>query len=96
MCRSPALRAADKPAAADKEKDDKDAIQGTWLATGLEAAGKEAPDNDETKLIKSGKCVIGADKITTIVAGVEHTSSYKLDPTQEAQGNRCYAAGRAG
>ena len=77
-------RAAEKPAAADKGKDDKEAIQGTWQLSGLEMGGKEAPDNDEIKKMKSGKWVVTADKITIAVPGQdEHNVSYKLDPTKK-------------
>jgi RNA polymerase sigma factor (sigma-70 family) len=76
-------RAAEKPAAADKGKDDKEAIRGAWQVIGLETGGKDAPDNDETKLIKSGKCVITADKMTSTVGPAEHVTSYKLDPTKK-------------
>ena len=81
---TPAARGADKPAGADKAKDDKDAIQGTWQVTGVEMGGKEAPDNDETKRMKSAKWVISADKITITGPGQEeHNVSFKLDPMKK-------------
>jgi RNA polymerase sigma factor (sigma-70 family) len=77
-------KAADKPA--DKGKDDKEAIQGTWQLSGVERGGKEAPDNDndEAKKIKSTKWVVTADKITFAMPGQEdQNASYKLDPTKK-------------
>jgi RNA polymerase sigma factor (sigma-70 family) len=75
---------ADKPGAGDKGMEDKEAIQGTWQITGLEEGGKDAPDTEETKKIKSGKWVITTDKImVTAFDRGDHTASYNLDPTKK-------------
>ena len=76
-------RAGEKPAAADKAKGDNEAIQGTWLVSGVETGGKEAPDDGEIKQMKSAKWVVTAGKITLNVPGQgEHNVSIKLDPTK--------------
>jgi uncharacterized protein (TIGR03067 family) len=50
----------------------------------MAVAGKDAPDNDETKRMKSAKWVISADKITVKVEGRgEHVSSFKLDSSKK-------------
>jgi RNA polymerase sigma factor (sigma-70 family) len=73
---------ADKPA--DKPTDDKVAIQGVWRIAGLEEGGKEAPDNEETKRMKTAQMVISADKITVKMEGQEDKPcSYKIDPSKK-------------
>jgi uncharacterized protein (TIGR03067 family) len=68
----------------DKPKEDKDAIQGTWLAIGVERDGKEAPDDAQTKEMKASKLIITADKITSVTAKlVKQNASYMLDPTKK-------------
>jgi RNA polymerase sigma factor (sigma-70 family) len=68
----------------DKSKEDKDAIQGTWQVAGIEAGGKDVPDNEATKQMKLAKWIITADKITYAVPKMgEQNASYKLDPTKK-------------
>jgi RNA polymerase sigma factor (sigma-70 family) len=62
----------------DKPKEDKDAIQGTWIVEKIEEDGEDASDTDDGKKIKSGLITITGDKLVLEGAG---ETSYKLDPT---------------
>jgi uncharacterized protein (TIGR03067 family) len=62
----------------DKPKEDKDAIQGTWMVEKIEEDGEDASDTDDGKKIKSGPITITGDKLVLEGAG---ETSYKLDPT---------------
>ncbi len=82
----PALKtaaSADKPPAADKGKNDKDAIQGTWQVTGVEMGGKDVSGTDEFKDSLTGMWTFGADNIVIHWKGKpEETAAYKLDPSK--------------
>jgi RNA polymerase sigma-70 factor (ECF subfamily) len=63
----------------DKVNDDNEAIQGTWLITGVEINGQEQPSHD-----KPATWTVKADKIMLASRGdVEVEASYKLDPTKK-------------
>jgi RNA polymerase sigma factor (sigma-70 family) len=62
---------------ADKPKEDKDAILGTWKVVKVEEDGKDASDTDEGKTFKSKPFSITGDKI--VLEGV-FEMTYKLDP----------------
>ncbi len=76
---------ADKPAAADKPKDDKDAIQGTWQVTAEEMGGKDvSKDEGELKDLANAKWVFTSDKITFLVPGKgDHSAAYKIDSSKK-------------
>jgi RNA polymerase sigma factor (sigma-70 family) len=63
---------------ADKPKEDKDAILGTWKVEKIEEDGEDASDTDEGKKIRSTPLTITRDKLVLKGAG---ETSYKLDPT---------------
>jgi RNA polymerase sigma-70 factor (ECF subfamily) len=72
---------ATEPARADRPKQDKDRIQGTWVAVSGESDGKEVPD----EFVKKCKIVFAGDKITigglVKVPGEEEAQgTFKLDP----------------
>jgi RNA polymerase sigma factor (sigma-70 family) len=81
VCARQAL--ADKPAAADKEKDQKDeeAILGAWTVESAEEGGQKAPEG----AFKLAKLTFAAEgKITVIQPdGTETKGTYKLDPTKK-------------
>lgn len=90
----PGARAADKPADADKEKDDKPApdeaaIQGVWHVTDFEFKGKfngkPWPDEGDLKKIKGAKWVFTAEKVVQTPVGKDAKdgpASYKLDSSK--------------
>jgi RNA polymerase sigma factor (sigma-70 family) len=73
---------ATEPARADRPKQDRDRIQGTWVAVSGEADGQELPD----EFVKKFKIVFAGDKITLRGYGKapgaekEVQGTYKLDP----------------
>jgi polysaccharide biosynthesis/export protein len=62
---------------ADKPKEDKDAILGTWKVEKVEEDGKDASETDDGKRFRSKPWTITGDKIV-LEGGFEMT--YKLDP----------------
>jgi uncharacterized protein (TIGR03067 family) len=62
---------------AEKPKEDKDAIQGTWKVVKVEEDGKDASDTDDGKRFKSKPWAITGDKF--VVKGLLEMT-YKLDP----------------
>jgi RNA polymerase sigma factor (sigma-70 family) len=71
-------RADEKDKKADKE--DKDAILGTWKVVSVEVEGKE-PDDEVGKALKDATLVITKDKIVWKIGDAEREATYKLDPT---------------
>jgi RNA polymerase sigma factor (sigma-70 family) len=68
---------------ADKPKDDKDAILGTWKVVAFEQDGKDAFDTPEGKKIKEATATITADKLVFKSEQDVSEFTYQLDPAAE-------------
>jgi RNA polymerase sigma factor (sigma-70 family) len=74
-------RAAEKPATAEKPKDDKDLIRGVWRVTSVEMDGKESAE--EARKLTPVRWVFSADKLTLRAEGApDDATAYKLDPSK--------------
>jgi RNA polymerase sigma factor (sigma-70 family) len=77
----------EKPAK-DKPKEgkrgaDKEAIQGAWQTTAVEANGKDTPEKARAfKEIGASKWVFSADKVTYQLGGKEMPAAYTIDPSK--------------
>jgi RNA polymerase sigma factor (sigma-70 family) len=78
--------AADPPAKddkkADKPKEDKEAILGTWKVQAFEEGGKDS-ETDEGKKFKAATVTITADKMVFKSGEEVHEVMYQLDPTSK-------------
>jgi RNA polymerase sigma factor (sigma-70 family) len=72
---------ADKKA--DKPKDDRQAIQGTWKVVSIEMDGKKDPEGEEFDLIRKAKITFTKEKHVMQLGGGEKEYTYKLDPKQK-------------
>jgi uncharacterized protein (TIGR03067 family) len=68
----------DRPPVADKPRDDREAIQGNWVAVSAKMDGQEAP----AEAIKDFLLVITADKLVFNPKGENRSSTYQLDPAK--------------
>jgi RNA polymerase sigma factor (sigma-70 family) len=75
-------RADEKDKQADKAKEDKDAILGTWKIASVEVEGKE-PQDEHLKALKNATVVITKDKLVINRGDAERESTYKLDPSKK-------------
>jgi RNA polymerase sigma factor (sigma-70 family) len=68
---------------ADKPRDDRQAIQGTWQVVSMEMNGKKDPEGAEFDMIRQLKMTFTREKQVIQLAGREKDYAYKLDPTQK-------------
>jgi RNA polymerase sigma factor (sigma-70 family) len=74
-------KADEKDKKADKAKEDKDAILGTWKVVEVEVDGKDGSDTEKGREHKAATLTITAEKITAKSGEKSVELTYKLDPT---------------
>jgi uncharacterized protein (TIGR03067 family) len=74
-------RANEKDKKADKAKEDKDAILGTWKVEEVEVDGKDGSDTEKGMELKGATLTFTADKIVAKAGEKSVEFTYKLDPS---------------
>ena len=74
-------RANEKDKKADKAKEDKDAILGTWKVEEVEVDGKDGSDAEKGRELKGATLTFTADKIVAKAGEKSVEFTYKLDPS---------------
>jgi RNA polymerase sigma factor (sigma-70 family) len=78
-----------KDKAADKPKDDKDAIRGSWVVEAIESEGKDASGQGEGKLFKESTWTITEDKMVVKFGTEVAEMKFKLDPAAKPKTIDC-------